>query len=120
MRGSIWRTFRSDYLLAAFFAFIGQGLVVTYTYFLFYLIRYLVDPSIPAKKGVWLIAVYAAMVFMAAFFNNYQIFNSYVMAVRMRKTLVSAMYDKVSVLSMKSLTETNSGKLITLISADIF
>ncbi len=38
----------------------------------------------------------------------------------MRKTLVSAMYDKVSVLSMKSLTETNSGKLITLISADIF
>ena len=38
----------------------------------------------------------------------------------MRKTLVSAMYDKVSVLSMKSLTETNPGKLITLISADIF
>lgn len=42
------------------------------------------------------------------------------MAVKMRKALVSAMYDKVSVLSMKSLTETNSGKLITLISADIF
>jgi len=30
------------------------------------------------------------------------------------------MYDKVGVLSMKSLTETNSGKLITLISSDIF
>jgi len=38
----------------------------------------------------------------------------------MRKAIVSAMYDKVAVLSMKSLTETNSGKLITLISADIF
>lgn len=38
----------------------------------------------------------------------------------MRKTLVSAMYDKVGVLSMKSLTETNSGKLITIISGDIF
>jgi ABC-type multidrug transport system fused ATPase/permease subunit len=74
----------------------------------------------PAKKGVWLIAVYASMVCIAAFFNNYQIFYSYVMSVRMRKTLVSAMYDKVSVLSMKSLTETNSGKLIALISADIF
>lgn len=47
-------------------------------------------------------------------------FSGYVMSVRMRKTLVSAMYDKVSMLSMKSLTETNSGKLIALISADIF
>lgn len=74
----------------------------------------------PAKKGVWLIAIYASMVFLAAFFNNYMIFYSYLMAVRMRKMLVSAMYDKVSVLSMKSITETNSGKLITLISADIF
>lgn len=60
------------------------------------------------------------MVFLAAFFNNYMVFSGYVMSVRMRKTLVSAMYDKVSMLSMKSLTETNSGKLIALISADIF
>jgi ABC-type multidrug transport system fused ATPase/permease subunit len=29
------------------------------------------------------------------------------------------MYDKVSVLSMKSLTETNSGKLITIMSSDL-
>lgn len=38
----------------------------------------------------------------------------------MRKTIVSSMYDKVGVLSMKSLTETNSGKLITIISSDVF
>lgn len=42
------------------------------------------------------------------------------MTVKMRKVFVSAMYDKVGVLSIKSLTETNSGKLITLISSDIF
>lgn len=41
------------------------------------------------------------------------------MAVKVRKTFVSSMYDKVGSLSMKSLTETNSGKLITMISADI-
>ena len=38
----------------------------------------------------------------------------------MRKTFVSALYDKVGKLSIKSLTETNSGKLITMISSDIF
>lgn len=73
-----------------------------------------------ASHGVWLVVVYACMVLGGAVFNNYQIFYSYVMSIRMRKILVSAMYDKVSVLSMKSLTETNSGKLIALISADIF
>jgi ABC-type multidrug transport system fused ATPase/permease subunit len=40
-------------------------------------------------------------------------------AVRIRKTLIAAMYSKVSKLSMKSLTETNSGKLITIVSGDI-
>lgn len=42
------------------------------------------------------------------------------MAIRMRKAIISAMYDKVALLSVKSLTETNSGKLITIISGDIF
>ena len=38
----------------------------------------------------------------------------------MRKAIVSTMYDKVGNLSSKSLTETNSGKLITIISGDVF
>lgn len=42
------------------------------------------------------------------------------MSVKMRKTIISAMYDKVCLLSIKSLTETNSGKLITIISGDVF
>lgn len=42
------------------------------------------------------------------------------MALEIRKLLTSAMYDKVTKLSMRSLTETNSGKLITLVSSDIF
>jgi hypothetical protein len=41
-------------------------------------------------------------------------------AIKIRRTLVAALYDKVVNLSMKSMTETNSGKLISLISADLF
>ena len=42
------------------------------------------------------------------------------MAVKVRKILVSAMYDKLGNLSVKAMTSTNSGKLVTLVSADIF
>mmetsp|Transcript_14678 Transcript_14678/g.22744 ORF Transcript_14678/g.22744 Transcript_14678/m.22744 type:complete len:166 (-) Transcript_14678:1516-2013(-) len=44
----------------------------------------------------------------------------FVLSINMRRTLVAALYDKVVRLSMKSMTETNSGKLISLISADLF
>jgi len=44
----------------------------------------------------------------------------YVYTVQLRKALISAMYDKITSLSLKSIATTNSGKLITLISADMF
>jgi hypothetical protein len=40
-------------------------------------------------------------------------------ATKIRKTIVAAMYNKISRLSMKSLTQTNSGKLITIVSGEI-
>ena len=42
------------------------------------------------------------------------------MSICVRKVLVVAIYDKVAKISIKSLAQTNSGKLITLISSDIF
>ena len=48
------------------------------------------------------------------------IFRQYALAIRTRRVLIMTLFDKVSKLSIKSLSETNSGKLITLISADIF
>ena len=41
-------------------------------------------------------------------------------AVRMRRTLVAVIFEKVTKLSMKSLIATNSGKLISVISSDLF
>ena len=39
---------------------------------------------------------------------------------RMRRCLISFLFDKVTKLSVKSMTETNSGKLISMISSDLF
>ena len=46
--------------------------------------------------------------------------NGMVISLNIRKTLVSALFSKVVKLSMRSITITNSGKLISLISADLF
>jgi len=40
--------------------------------------------------------------------------------IRIRRTLVAAMFRKVERLSMKSLSETSSGKLVSIISSDLF
>ena len=65
-------------------------------------------------------AAFSASVMTGVLCKNFFIYYGYIMALEGRKVLVAAMYDKVSKLSMRSLTETNSGKLITLVSADIF
>ena len=65
-------------------------------------------------------AIFSLALFLSACFRQYYMFSGAVIATNVRKTIISAMYDKCFTLSMKAMTETNSGKLITLISADIF
>ena len=47
-------------------------------------------------------------------------FRSYRLALKLRKTLMSALYDKIAELSMESLIKTNSGKLVSVFSSDIY
>jgi len=51
--------------------------------------------------------------------NRYTL-NGFEGSIRIRRILVSVLYDKVQRLSVKSMTMTDSGKLISLISADLF
>lgn len=101
-------------------AVFAEGITVSYVYFLFYLISYLKDPEAEYTDGIWLVCVYSSGVFISSVLRNKYIFDGYVMAIKIRKAIVSTMYDKVGKLSTKSMTETNSGKLITIISGDVF
>jgi len=51
--------------------------------------------------------------------NNY-VQQGFTMSLKLRKVLVAALYDKTINLSMKGMTETNSGKLISLVNGDLF
>ena len=52
--------------------------------------------------------------------KNQGLFYVMVVALKIRKALIVTMYDKIGTLSMESLIKANSGKVITLISSDIF
>ena len=46
--------------------------------------------------------------------------DAFIISINIRKALIAALYDKVIKFSVQSIAETNSGKLISLISADMF
>ena len=113
-------TFWKELILGSIVALYTEGITVSYTFSLVYLIAYLRDPDAPVSQGITLTCLYSAAVVSSAFGRNNYYCKGYVMAIKLRKTIISAMYDKVARLSTKSMTETNSGKLITIISGDIF
>jgi len=85
-----------------------------------YLADYLTKPGNDIKEGSVLVALFSVSLLMGSVLRNLYIYFGYVMSLEARKMLIAAMFDKVSKLSMRSLTETDSGKLIILVSSDIF
>lgn len=67
-----------------------------------------------------LVLSFSLTTLFGSLFKNFYIYLGYVMALEFRKLMIASIYDKIARLSMRSLTETNSGKLITLVSSDIF
>jgi ABC-type multidrug transport system fused ATPase/permease subunit len=66
------------------------------------------------------LALFIGIAFISNMFSGNYFFQGFYYSINMRKAIVLAMFNKVAKLSLKSLAETNSGKLITLISSDIF
>jgi ABC-type transport system involved in cytochrome bd biosynthesis fused ATPase/permease subunit len=66
------------------------------------------------------VVVFSIACIFTSFSRNFFSLNSKRAVIILRKTLISTLYDKVSKLSIKSLNEINSGKIITIVSSDIF
>lgn len=108
-----------DFNVAAICFTLAEGMTAGYNFMLIYLIRFIKDPDATNSDGYYLAAGFITSIIVSGVLRNYYIYAGYIMAVKVRKTFISSMYDKVGSLSMRSLTETNSGKLITMISSDI-
>jgi ABC-type multidrug transport system fused ATPase/permease subunit len=121
MKAAVWDTFRKEIYWCSVLYFLGEALGLIYTTFLFYIIEYVRKSAeeTSTSEGVVLVVVFSLLTISQALIRNYQIYKGYIISVKIRKTLVSALYDKICKLNMKSLAQTNSGKLVTIVSGDI-
>jgi ABC-type multidrug transport system fused ATPase/permease subunit len=109
-----------DWLYVAFIAIISECTGIYYAFFIEYLANFIIDKKQPISKGIWLLAIYLFMNFVTIVARNRYIHYGYMTSIRMRRTLCAVMFDKVTALSVESLAKTSSGKLIAMISSDLF
>ena len=119
VRGAIWDTFKWRIIYNAILAFLADCMAIGYTTFLIVFIKHIKDPESTITQGCWKLAIYIVLIICFSTLKNMQIFHGMYVATQLRKTIILSMYTKVTRLSVKSLTETNSGKLITIVSGDI-
>ena len=119
-RGAFMATFFWDIAAPALAIGLAESIGVFYTWYIGQLVLFLLDPNGEIKEGLGMVAIFSLSVLIRTLGSNFFFYLGFRFSLDLRKVLVSAMYDKISRLSVRSITETNSGKLITLISADIF
>lgn len=98
----------------------GELLALYYSYYVSVMIRYINSPDREIGTGLTMVGVFFGCQVLSQIFRNRYLLSGFETSVKMRRILVSALYAKVVRLSMKSMTETGSGKLISLISGDMF
>jgi ABC-type multidrug transport system fused ATPase/permease subunit len=120
IRNSLMSVFKWHITLVCVLRFLSDLTALIYTYFIALLIEYVYDTEAPKSKGAWLLAIFISILCISRLFWDAFFMQGFYFAINMRKTIILALYDKLAKLSLKSLADTNSGKLITLISQDIF
>jgi ATP-binding cassette subfamily C (CFTR/MRP) protein 1 len=83
------------------------------------IIEYITDDEMDIGWGFFYVLIFTTLMFGSAYFRNRFIFEGYNTSINLRKTLTIALYNKMERLTIKSLTETDSGKVISIISGDL-
>ena len=120
VKGAVWQTFKWDWYVSTLFGVIGECSGVFACFYISFLINYIRDEEAPIEEGIKHLCTFIAINLVSQLCRNFYIFYGFRTSIKMRKTLVAVMFDKVCHLSMKSLIATNSGKLISVISGDLF
>jgi hypothetical protein len=99
---------------------IGESAGLIAAFWISLLINFILDEEMHVKWGVMHLLIFILLNFISLICRNYYIQYGMITCICIRRTLVAALFKKVEALSMKSLSETSSGKLVSLISADMF
>ena len=83
------------------------------------MINYITDESTEYYYGIAYVAVFSFLMALTSLLRQQYILKGYNMSINIRKSLTGALYNKIEKLTIKSLTETDSGKVISIISGDL-
>ena len=120
VKGACWMTFRWYWLTSTAFAIFGECCGIFNCYFTSHLIKYLRDEDAPLEDGIKMAVAFSVIQITNTLCKNFYVHYGFLTSIRMRRTLVAVIFNKVTKLSMKSLIATNSGKLVSVISSDLF
>ena len=81
---------------------------------------YTFEDDAPYSDGIIAVVVFGVLGILTSIMRNYYDFLSYMLAIRIRKVLVYAIYDKIAKLSIQGISKTDSGGFITLISSGLY
>lgn len=100
--------------------FFAEVLAIFYTFFIRNIILFIYDDTREYWHGIYLVGVFGVAAFLSTLLRNYYYFYSYRIAIKLRKTLVLAAYEKIIKLSMYSMFKIRSGRIINFISSELF
>lgn len=119
-RNAVLKVVWFDVAYVAVVNFLSDILTLFYIYWTQKIIKWIIDPLATKKDGAILCAIFSSAALVSCILKRSIVTNGLILGLKVRKILISAIYDKLGKLSMKAVTSTNSGKLITLVSGDIF
>ena len=113
---AIRSTVGCNFIQVALIAFVAEICTLYAVYMIKFLAEYLLNEENELWRASTLVAIFTVSLIVSSILRNFYIYYGYVMSLEVRKLLISALYDKISKLSMQSLTETNQGRYVTVVS----
>ena len=108
------------FIQVAILTFLAEISTLLSIFMIKFLAEYLIKEESNLSEATILVALFSFFLLLGTLLRNFYLYYGYIMSLEVRKILISAIYDKVGRLTMRSLTETNQGRLITMVSSDIF
>ena len=104
---AIRSTIGIHFIQVAFIAFVAEICTLYSIYMIKFLAEYLMKEENELQQSTVLVVTFTLSLIVSALLRNFYIYYGYIMSLDVRKMLISALYDKINRLSMRSLTETN-------------
>lgn len=99
-------------MFAVILSIFAEVLAIVYTYLIRGIILFIRNKDAPYSEGIIQVSLFTVSALLSTILKNLYSFHTYKLTIKLRKTLICALYEKVGKLSLKSLIKTNQGRIV--------